>query len=72
MSNSRGSFMAGYEAVKSGKITTELSNREIEEKYPQYVIAAFEQGMLDALKRDDWRYKRAKINVDGCYTIRRS
>jgi len=70
MNNSKMSFMAGYESVKNGKITRALSNRDIEEKYPHHVTAAFEQGMIDALERDNWRYKRAKNNIDGCYAIR--
>ena len=69
--DTRLSFIAGYESVKHHKITRELTNAEIEENYPKYVIAAFEQGMIDAFAGDSWRYKRAKIKIDGSYTTRK-
>ncbi len=50
------SFCAGYEAVKSGRITQELTNREIAKSYPQYNAYAFAQGIIDALANDCWRY----------------
>lgn len=54
------SFFAGYDAVKLGKITTELTNREIRKKYPDYNVTAFALGMIDALADDAGRYDRLK------------
>ena len=63
----RKSFEAGYNEVKTGKITAELTAREIELQYPSYLSNAFAQGMIDALRGDPWRYNRTKINVTGNY-----
>ncbi len=60
--NSKESFRQGYEAVKSGKIKKELTNREIEKRWPKVDSQAFAQGMLDALKGDSWRYKRESMD----------
>lgn len=58
------SFCCGYVSVKVGKITHELTLSEIETLYPRIKCPkAFEQGMLDALKRDSYRYRSLKYEA---------
>jgi len=54
--NSKQSLNAGYELVVAGKITHELTAREIETEYPFAEVEAFANGVKDALAGDDWRY----------------
>jgi len=50
-------FCCGYAAVRSGKITTELTLREIQQEWPQQDTDSFAQGMIDALNKDAYRYR---------------
>ena len=57
MTASERSFDAGYRfGLSNGAV--ELSNREIETKFPDIAdTLAFSQGMLDGLASDDWRHR---------------
>lgn len=53
-------FCEGYEKVKASEITSELSIKEIREKY-NYSFdeeVAFSNGIIDAIHNDSWRYER--------------
>ena len=49
-------FDKGYLAVKDGKITRELSAKEISGIYPDVNVGLFANGMLDALRGDNSRF----------------
>ena len=65
------SFCCGYVAVKSGVIKHELTDREIEKRWPQHNIDAFAQGMIDALLKDSYRYRlnKQKLVDEGIIEI---
>lgn len=58
--NIRESFKAGYEKTMSHEITGDMTNREIEERYPTVDVMAFRNGIEDALNNDSWRYDRGE------------
>ena len=55
--NGAQSFRTGYEEVKLGNVTQELTPHEIAVTYPSYRVDEFRQGMLDGLAGDDYRYQ---------------
>lgn len=54
------SFWLGYNNARMGKITEELTNRQIQERWPKVNATAFGEGMLDGLGKDPWRYRIAR------------
>lgn len=56
-------FVTGYRAVKSGRITTEWTDRRIDKHFPGVNKEAFFNGMLDALEGDSFRYNKIKDDV---------
>jgi len=68
------SFCCGYVAVKSGKITQELTGKEISEQFPKISHpAAFANGIIDALKNDRSRYRLCQLALEdyGYFRVER-
>ena len=53
----RTSFLAGYRSAREGRVTCEMSDREIAVSFPSYDAAAFAQGLIDGLEGDTFRYR---------------
>ena len=57
------SFYLGYNNVKAGKISRELTPREITLSWPDVNEEYFAQGVIDALCGDSFRYVSAKMEL---------
>ena len=59
------SFMVGYNNVKSGKVTEELTAREIQVRWPKENPESLANGIIDALNKDPYRYQLVKEQLSA-------